>query len=251
MPGTWLVLIPFLAFLFKRSGLKGMASFLWFIEVMLVVGIGFFPVGQWLAAPLEQYRIEVPDQEQGPDGIIVLGGAWVKQPSEFWNQMEMNGAAERDVYMAVLARKFPDAKLVFTGGNNRVSGEGISEADIAKGFYQQLGVEEGRMVFEDRSRNTYENALFSKRLVAPKAEENWWLITSAYHMPRARGVFCKIGWQVKAYPVDHIYWGQPFKPGWAFAYHLADLEFVLHEWVGLVAYRLTGKTSALFPEQDC
>lgn len=251
MPGTWLVLLPVLAFILKHTGKKKSSAVLWSVEILLVLGIGFYPVGEWLVIPLEKHYSELPDAGRTPDGIIVLGGAWQKQPSEYWGQLEMNGAAERDIYMAMLAREYPQARLVFTGGNNRVSGEGLAEADIAQEFYQRLGVQPGRMVFESKSRNTYENGLFSQRLVQPQASEEWWLITSAYHMPRARGVFCKLGWNVVPYPVDHFYWGGRLTPHWAFAYHLSDLEHALHEWVGLLVYRVTGKTMSLFPESDC
>lgn len=251
MPGTWLVLLPLLAWFVKRSGKKKTSATLWFLEIILVMLIGFYPVGDWLVIPLERYQTELPNGDRSPDGIIVLGGAWQKQPSKYWGQLEMNSAAERDVYMAMLAREFPQAKLVFTGGNNQLSGKGLAEADIAKEFYSRLGVEPGRMIFEGKSRNTYENGLFSQRLVQPDNNEEWWLITSAYHMPRARGVFCKLGWNVTPYPVDHQYWGNDLTPRWAFAYHLADLEYVLHEWVGLLVYRITGKTMALFPGSDC
>ena len=250
-PGTWLLLLPLLAYVVNFLGSRRLAGFLWAIEIVCVVIIGFCPVGQWLARPLEEYRSSLPSGTSSPDGIIVLGGAWQLRQSEYWGQLEMNSAAERDIYMAMLARRFPNAQLVFTGGNNRLSGEGLSEADLARTFYDQLGIDADRMIFESESRNTYENALNSKRLVQPEEDEEWWLVTSAYHMPRSRGVFCQAGWNVKAYPVDHLSWGRSYPFGWSFVYHLGDLEYVLHEWLGLLVYRITGKTSALFPDENC
>ena len=124
----------------------------------------------------------------------------------------------------------------------------LKEADVAETLYRDLGIDPDRVIFERDSRNTYENAKFSKLLMLPNADERWWLITSAYHMPRSVGVFCRVGWSVTPYPVDHFYHSLTWKPAWAFADHLWELEKITYEWFGLVIYRLTGKSTALFPQ---
>ena len=112
-----------------------------------------------------------------------------------------------------------------------------------------MGLDQGDVVYEDRSRNTFENALFTRDLVKPKEGERWLLVTSAMHMPRAVGVFRKVGFPVIAYPVDFRtngeFWraGVPGDTGSA----VSMVENAMHEWLGLIAYRLTGKTDALFP----
>lgn len=250
-PATWLLLIPLLAWCCSWARFKRLARALWAIEVAMVLLIGFFPVGQWLVKPLEMYRPSLPNTAIAPDGIIVLGGAWLSDRSTYWQQWELNHAAERDIALVALSKQFPEAKLVFTGGSGRLLSQENKEATFARMLYEDLGVDLDRVIFESESRNTFENGVFSQRLVQPQADEVWWLITSAYHMPRSMGVFCQLNWSVQAYPVDHIYGGGSTIPFWAFEFHLWELSVVVREWVGLVVYRLTDKTSTLFPAENC
>ncbi len=245
-PGTFLILIPLVAYLFKRFGCLTTAAILWLIEICLVLIVGFYPVGKWLAKPLEEYSA-APSTEVNPDGIIVLGGAWLPELSNYWHSIELNQAAERDISLVILARKYPEAKLLFTGGSGRLFQQNLKEASVASQMYSDLGIDAGRLIFESQSRNTYENALFSKTLVDLNTTPHWLLITSAYHMPRAVGVFCQQGWQVQPYPVDHFYMKTSLRPYWAFSEHLWELERVSHEWLGLLVYRFSGKSSELFP----
>ena len=116
-------------------------------------------------------------------------------------------------------------------------------------LFESLGVPPGRITLENRSRNTAENAAYSKALAAPKPGERWLLVTSAAHMPRAIGAFREAGFPVEAYPVDYQ------TNGWqdlravfgSLSGGLRQMDTALHEWIGLVAYRLTGKSSALLP----
>ncbi len=105
------------------------------------------------------------------------------------------------------------------------------------------------MTFEDKSRNTWENAIFTRDLVNPKPGDTWLLVTSAWHMPRAMGIFRKAGFKVTAYPVDYLTYGnsRDLHPPRLALDEMERLENALHEWIGLVAYRLTDKTDALFP----
>ena len=116
-------------------------------------------------------------------------------------------------------------------------------------LFEKLGVPPDRITLESRSRNTAENAVYSKALVAPKPGERWLLVTSAMHMPRAIGAFREAGFPVEAYPVDYK------TNGWqdlgslvgSLSAGLRQTDTALHEWIGLIAYRLTGKSSALLP----
>jgi len=246
-PANWLVLILLLALLLNRLGWRVWARCTWALEFGLILLIGAYPVGQWLAEPLESYSAIPGPDAPAPDGIIVLGGAWQTEQADYWQQWELNHAAERELAFLMLAERYPAAKLVFTGGSGRVFSQGHKEAHWAQALYRDFGLDETRLVLESESRNTDENARFSKRLVTPKIDERWWLITSAYHMPRSVGVFCQQGWSVTPYPVDHYYAGLSWRPNWQLAKHLQELERVLHEWLGLVVYRGTGKSSYLFP----
>ncbi|MBV9969593.1 MAG: YdcF family protein, partial [Xanthobacteraceae bacterium] len=124
-----------------------------------------------------------------------------------------------------------------------------SEADVVPALFESLGVPPGRIMLESRSRNTAENAVYSKALAAPKPGERWLLVTSAMHMPRAIGAFREAGFPVEAYPVDYKTNGWQDLSGviGSLSSGLRQTDTALHEWIGLVAYRLTGKSSALFP----
>lgn len=242
-PASVLLLIAASAWLSHRLGWWRISRALCLTDIVLVLLIGFFPVGAWIVYPLE-HRYSMPASTDIPDGLIVLGGAWRPQGSAYWNQWELNHAAERELALLALARRFPDAQLVFTGGSGRLLDQDHKEAAIAKSMYADLGLDLDRLILESESRNTYENALFSKRLVEPVEDESWWLITSAYHMPRALGAFCAQQWSVQPYPVDHFYEPGVLRPNWAFADHLWELERVAREWLGLLVYRLTGKSDS-------
>jgi uncharacterized SAM-binding protein YcdF (DUF218 family) len=108
------------------------------------------------------------------------------------------------------------------------------------------GIDAARIRVEERSRNTYENAVFSRALVEPQAGQVWLLVTSASHMARAVGCFRHLGWPVVAYPVDYRTESSP-RPGFLLAEHLALLDLIVKEWVGLVAYRILGYTDTLLP----
>ena len=106
-------------------------------------------------------------------------------------------------------------------------------------------------MFESESRNTFENAVMTKKMVDPDPSGRWVLITSASHMPRSVGIFYKAGWKVIPYPVDHDTNSETlFRITWNFSGNLAKLNNAAYEWMGLFAYYMTGKTSHLFPGPD-
>ncbi len=149
----------------------------------------------------------------------------------------------------ILARRYPTARLVFTGGSGDIV-QGVSnEAEYARILLAQLGLPPERVVFETASRTTEENARDTAALVHPQPGERWVLLTSAAHMPRAVGAFRRAGWTVLAWPVgyqsrDRISaYAQPLGP------KLALLDWAAHEWIGLVVYDLRGESTALLPGQ--
>jgi uncharacterized SAM-binding protein YcdF (DUF218 family) len=152
---------------------------------------------------------------------------------------------------ADLATRYPDARLVFTGGSGNLFRPDLSESRVIRPVFAQLGVGE-RVLYEGRSRNTFENAELTAELVDPKPDEVWVVVTSAFHMPRAVGCFRSVGWQVIPYPADHRTDGDAnwWPPQIAFGANLRHLDLAAHEWLGLVAYRLTGRSNALFPRPD-
>ena len=209
--------------------------------------IAALPVGQWLAAPLER-RFPVPELPSRVDGIIVLGGAVEAGVTLAHGQVALNEAAERLVEALPLARRYPQAKLLVTGGDASLlpRADEESEAEIMRDLLVQQGIEPARILVEGRSRNTIENAEFSRDLARPQAEEVWLLVTSAMHMPRAVGCFRHAGWQVVPYPVDYRT-ASGTRPYFLLSEHLPLVDMAAKEWVGLVAYRIAGRTDSLLP----
>jgi uncharacterized SAM-binding protein YcdF (DUF218 family) len=218
------------------------------IVALAAILIGFLPVGEWLLAPLENRFPSNVALPPNATGIIVLGGAISPTLSATWNQPELNDAADRLTSFAYLSSLYPNAQLVFTGGNGSMSQQDYPEADSAQILFDQLGLSDKAVLFESQSRNTIENVRNSKRLVQPKPEDAWILVTSAYHMPRSVGVFCKNAWPITPYPVDHrTLSGQLLRVNYDLSGNLSLLSTAVREWLGLIAYRASGQTSDLLP----
>jgi uncharacterized SAM-binding protein YcdF (DUF218 family) len=207
------------------------------------------PLGTFLLRPLEERFPPPPANIPAPAGIIVLGGALDTEKSEARGQIYFSPDGARMTAGVELARRYPSARLVFTGGSAGLLGEWPAEAIGARKFWLSLGVPEERMMFEAKSRNTWENALFTRDLVKPKPGETWLLVTSAWHMTRSVGIFRHLGFDVIPYPVAYRTFGDErdfLRPTHVFD-KVIMLDYSVREWVGLLAYRLAGKTDALFP----
>ncbi|MGJ0392587.1 MAG: YdcF family protein [Methylocystis sp.] len=217
--------------------------------IVLLLLMGFSPLAGLLAVPLETRFPPLAGDAPAPDGIIVLGGSVDENLSGVLNRVTLSEAAERLTAPIALKREYPAARLVFTGGTSALRGSPYTEAETVRKFWREVGLDRGDVLYEDKSRNTFENAVFTRDLVQPKPGERWLLVTSAMHMPRSIGIFRKAGFPVIAYPVDYRTTGEIQFVGMPrhASRSLSLLEFAAHEWVGLLAYRLTGKTDALFP----
>ena len=216
----------------------------------LLLIIAFFPVGEWLLYPLESRFQTNPTLPKKIEGIIVLSGAEDTARSSLWNQVELGSAAERDLMFISLARQYPKAKLVFTGGTGSLTQQEYKAADVAKKLFQQQGLDVNKIIFERGSRNTYENVIFSKKIIKPIQNKNWILITTSWHMPRSVGIFCKSEWPVIPFPVDHsTKKGDLFRIDFDVLENLSSLKTAIKEWLGLFAYYLSGKTTSLLPTQ--
>src|SRR5436309_3982278 len=220
------------------------------VTALILIGIaGLSPIGNALILPLEE-RFPPWDSSRGaPTGIISLGGALDTVVSEPRGEVALNEAAERMTAMAELARRYPDARIVFSGGSGRIIYDGVTEASLAARLFASFGIAEERIALEDKSRDTDENGRFTKELVQPKPGERWLLVTSAHHMPRSVGVFRAAGFPVEAFPVDYRTRGaiDLLRPFSNVGDGLRRTDTAVREWVGLIAYRLTGRTNELFP----
>jgi uncharacterized SAM-binding protein YcdF (DUF218 family) len=225
---------------------------LWFLcsGVALMVALGALPLGDLVLRPLEARFAPAPEITD-PAGIIILGGGEESRLTAEHGQFQTNEAGERFLQALVLARKYPQAKLIFTGGSGALLDPSVSGADVARQIFSGAGLGSERLMFEGASRNTWQNAVNTLAMLVPTSETTegpWILLTSAFHMPRSVGVFCAAGWRdVIPWPVD--YRARPAGMGvsWDYAGHLDDLNTGVREWIGLLVYRVTGKTTALFP----
>ncbi len=217
------------------------------ISLTLFAILTFSPLGAFLLRPIEDRFPLPPSNIAAPTGIIVLGGGLDEDLTA--TRHEPTEVGERVTMGAVLARRFPKARLIFTGGSSSLRPSGADEATGVRELWTELGVDPGRMAFETRSRNTWENGLFARPLTQPQPGDTFLLVTAAWHMPRAMGVFRKLGYHVIAYPTDYMTLGDSRDYGW---FHLGTgqlgmFQAGLHEWIGLTVYHFTGKTSAWFP----
>lgn len=230
------VVLPFFRALGRSALILGF--FLFFV-------CGVFPTGKLLLSGLEEQYEKPARMPETIAGILVLGGSFETNISATRGAPAINDAAERIIEAAGLAQRYPQSILTFSGGNNHIFNNQHTEARNMELFLETLGLSLDNFVYEDESRNTYENIFFSRDLILPQAGENWILITSAYHMPRAMAVARAAGWPVIPYPVDYR---TPANVGWLpqrfdMLGNFYDLQVAFHELVGLVAYQLTGKIS--------
>src|SRR5258708_6795671 len=218
----------------------------------LVVSIGILglsPIGNALIIPLEE-RFPRWDATRGaPDGIIVLGGAISPDVSSARDEVALNGAAERLTGVGEMARRYPDARIVFSGGSGALICDQGAVGPLGPRPLGSFGIPRTRITLEDRSRNTVEIGVLAKAIAQPKAGERWLLVTSAHHLPRAVGVFRRAGFPVEAYPVDWRTRGaeDALRPFASVGDGLRRSDTAVREWVGLAVYWLTGRSSELFP----
>ncbi|MGK2741523.1 YdcF family protein [Tepidicaulis sp. LMO-SS28] len=256
---AWLVLQPSAALILlglaglglSFTKLRRISRALLAISLCGLLIAAFSPLGHVLTGVLEN-RVPKAAVTAPPAGIVVLGGAVHMSVSAARGEAALLSGAERLFAAYELAERYPDAPLILSGGSNAVFGaetEIASEAEIMRDVLTRLGVDAGRLEVETTSRNTWENAVNSHALAAEEGSGPWLLVTSAFHMPRALGVFRQAGFEVLPYPVDYRTRG-PEDYTKLFYYSAEGLgltDMAAKEWLGLLAYSLTGKTDALFP----
>lgn len=203
------------------------------------------PVASFMLTPLEQ-RFPSPPLPADVHGIILLGGAQQPRLSHAYGQAALNERAERMTTFLALARRYPAAKLVASGGSADPLRPNLKEAETTRMFLIEQQFDVRRVLFETRSRNTHENAVFSRQVAKPEPGETWLLITSAAHLPRAIGVFRKLEWTVLGVPCDYNA-PPPTTPNLSLLGELRLIHHAAHEWLGLGVYYLAGKTDAFFP----
>jgi uncharacterized SAM-binding protein YcdF (DUF218 family) len=205
------------------------------------------PLGNMLLTPLEQRFPDMRFPDQGIDGIIVLGGSYDSQSHGYLSTIVLEEDTEPMAVMVDLARRYPGAQIIFSGGTDP-SSPGPSEATIVKQYFVSFGIAADRISIEERSQTTEENARFTGHLISPTPQSRWLLVTSAYHMPRAMGAFRRAGFNVIAFPVGARThgWKELWFPASTATDNLRRLDIAVHEWLGLLDYRLSGYSDEWF-----
>lgn len=227
----------------RRRGLSLIVT-----AAVALVAIGVLPISSLMIIPLED-RFPVPTLPSHVDGIVVLGGSISPKLSQARGRPSIRDASDRLFAAAALARQFPDARLILSGGIVTPYPRAVPEAAVMRDLLVSIGVQPQRLEIESKSRNTFENAVYAMELAQPKAGETWLLVTSGTHMPRAVGSFRKAGWNATPYPVDYLTDGTV---SLAFDFELSKelrrMDIAAHEWVGLLGYSLLGWTDEIYPQ---
>ena len=243
-PDTWIIIALAIVVLALITQRRRLAVWVGGLTLFTLVTLTIIPLGNLLLQPIERSYPVNPSLSQ-VDGIIVLGGGEDARASVYWGQMQLNEGGDRYAAGVALARRFPDARLLFTGGSGAlrdVAGAAVSEASIAERFLLEQGIDPERLLLESRSRNTAGNASLSLTLANPSADETWVLVTSAFHMPRAMRSFEAAGWSgLVAWPVDYRTARFTDDIGWDLTRNLQVLNTAIREQVGQLAYSLTGR----------
>ncbi|SFQ62812.1 Uncharacterized SAM-binding protein YcdF, DUF218 family [Roseivivax halotolerans] len=209
-----------------------------------VLLLAVLPLGDLLLRPIETRHAAEPRLDD-VQGIILLGGGEDARASAFWGQLQRNEGGERYTAALALARLYPEARLLFTGGSGALrdaGGTDVTEAAMAEWFFLRQGLAAERMLFESRSRNTAENARLGLALAEPAPGESWVLVTRAFHMPRAMRSFEQAGWAgLVAWPVDYRTGNFRDRIGWNLTRNLDVLAIAVRERVGQIAYGMTGR----------
>jgi uncharacterized SAM-binding protein YcdF (DUF218 family) len=247
LPSNFLILLGLFGIILMAARRKRAGLGLVLTGIVLLAIAGWWPTGNFLMHSLES-RFPPWKATRAPDGIVVLGGALNSRLSREYGEAVLGDDGNRILALARLARAYPAARIVYSGGDASLRGSQLPEANFVAPLLEGLGIPGDRVVLEPRSRNTAENAAFTKELIKPKSGELWLLVTSAQHMPRAIGCFRRVGFPVEAHPV-----------GWrtgrdaylsvlsTFGDALARFDSATHEWVGLFVYWIAGRTSEFLP----
>jgi uncharacterized SAM-binding protein YcdF (DUF218 family) len=246
---TWLTqpLVGIIALLIASLWMRNrptLARYFTGAALAVLLFLGWEPWPNLLVRHLEAQYAEILPQADLSQyvGMVVLGGSTdAARVGDAHQQLRLNGAAERLTVPVALLRTHPQLRMVYTGGGPHLDAGQLSEAARAKLFFDSMGVPVARVVYESASRTTLENATLTAQLQGIDITQRWLLVTSAWHMPRAMGTFSKAGWNVTAYPVD--YRADSVTPWTAYSLGsgVRSWQLALHEWLGTLAYRLTGR----------
>jgi uncharacterized SAM-binding protein YcdF (DUF218 family) len=216
--------------------------------VILFIAL-FTSTGSYLVQGLEDRFPHAAGDPSDVKCMIVLGGGFDNDVDTFRGGYDLNGAGDRFVEVMRLAQKYPQARILVSGGDGSITGDYLGDAVISERMFSAFGIAKDRTVEEKESRTTFENAVNTKQLLADNGMSNCLLITSGFHMPRSMGIFRKLGIDVVPWVVDYRATGKEYlrldftQP----SLNAQLLSTAVREWIGMVGYYAVGRTSALYP----
>ena len=249
----WLIFSPFnlillflsLGFCFYLFKIRLLSKFFYISSFILFLISGIVPTGTYLGYALEKNfhkSLIVPDDIKG---ILILSGSTNPYLTKQYNQVSLNSSAERlfEAYKIVKKRKI---EIIFSGGPAYINDSNLNDSESAKQFFLEMDFDLSRIIFENKSRNTYENIIFSKKLAKPSFNENWLVVSSASHLRRVMNVSSKANWNLIPYATDFNHPKKyKFKLSFNFLSNIYQFEKASHEWIGLFYYLLSGKADKI------
>ncbi|UJW87124.1 YdcF family protein [Devosia sp. SL43] len=242
-----LLLLGILLTTFGRRRLGMTANIMALVVLALCA---FSSLGFLIIRPLEDRFVRPAEMPATVDAIVVLGGSTHARVSTARGTSELNEAGDRLTEAVVLARRYPEARLVFSGGAGILE-QGEAEAATAERFFLAMGIAPERLVLEGESRNTDENAELTAGMIG-EIDGPVVLVTSAFHMPRSVGLFRRVGIEVVPWPTDYRSSG---REGFGLdvanpAHNVNTTSIAIKEWIGLAVYHWTGRIAEFLPAQS-
>ena len=246
-PFNLIIIIIIIGYFFNLFNYKILSKSLYIFVSFIFFISAILPTGSYLNYLLEKDFHSKNYLPEKIDGILILSGATNPYLTKEHNQINFNGSVERLTESISLIKKYPNAKIIFSGGSGSLKYPDLDHASVAKNFFSNMGVDSSKIYYEKKSHNTYENILFSKRIALPKINEKWLLVTSAFHLKRSLGVSEKLEWTFIPYAVDFKKTKKfSWKPSFNLLSNLLEFQQASHEWVGLLAYYLMGRSDRIF-----
>ena len=214
------------------------------LSVIFFIISSVLPTGRFMLYSLEKNFHNQDTLPNEVEGVLILSGAIEGVLSIEYNTIHLNGNVERLIASIELINRYPKAEIIFSGGPAYVFNKKIIQADLAKEFFSKLGIDTHKIIFESKSRNTYDNIFFSRIIADPQLGEKWIVITSAFHMKRTLNIADKLKWNLIPYAVDFKQTKTfSWMPSINFLKNISIFQSAIHEWLGLIVYYLTGKSS--------
>ena len=235
-----IVLIQLFTIFFIQS--KKLVIFFSKLFLILFLFFGYSPLSNFLISKMEDYIQTSKYPVQQLTGVIVLGGSFNSGlESKERNEVSLNSSVERLTKALEIYKKNPRILILFSGFSGELKPQGWSESDMAKKFFLDQGVKIDNLIFENQSRNTFENIKYSKDIIA-NFKGTWGLITSANHMPRSFFTFKKQGLILEPINVDYkTGTSRMFWINFDISAGLSNWNIVLNELIGIAYYKITNK----------